>query len=125
MPVTTEKLHDQPIIVSRLQGRFSAREADVLLHQCVDMADGIDGPVYHITDLTDAEISLLDMPVVVNTLRAEVPGSTADPRFINVFIGNARTSRLYADIFRKQISDGLPFFTDVDSALAYIGAQSA
>lgn len=125
MPVTTEKINDQPIIFSRLQGRISATEADTLMNQCVDVATGIDGPVYHITDLTEAEISLLDIPSVVEMLRANVPGSAVDSRFVKMFIGNARTSRLYADIFRKNIRDSLPFFNNMDDALAYISTNHA
>jgi len=127
MPVTVEMLPNEPVIVATLYGRITTTDTADLINICADLTQHTHETIYRITDLTDAEIALPDMMPVINTIAADLPASIVDPRFQSVFVGNARTSRMYADIICRQVfsGDSLPFFRTVDEAKQFIQGQRA
>jgi len=125
MPITVEMLPDEPIIIVTLAGRITTDDTVDFITASADLAQQTGDTIYRITDLTDAEIALPDMLPVITTIAADTPASIRDPRFCGIFVGNARTSRLYTDIIRTQVFNGeeLPFFRTVDEALQFVQGQ--
>lgn len=127
MPVDIQQIPGEPIIQVRMTGHITATDIETIFRECARLTEGVEHKIYRITDITEAEISLTEIMVIANVVRADVAASSTDPRFVPIFVGNAKTSRLYTDILRKQAfnGEGLPFFNSMDAALNHVREDRA
>jgi hypothetical protein len=127
MPVNVQQIPGEPIIQVQMNGQITSKDINTIIRECARLTEGVEHKIYRITDITEAEISLTEILAIANVVRADVPASSTDPRFVPIFVGNAKTSRLYTDILRKQAfnGEGLPFFNTMETALNYVREDRA
>jgi hypothetical protein len=129
MPVTVEKLPDEPIIVCTFYEPASSADYPVLWEKLSQAVEGVDGPIYRITDLSPIKITFGNMVVAIaEEAKSKMPGSAADPRIRSVLIATGTLIEFAAkSITQEQYGAiGVPaLFTTLDEALSYCRSQIA
>lgn len=126
MPVTNQKLVDEPVIVSTYENPFDPRNDIPRAHQEIaGLMQAIEGNVYVIVDVTNLTG---DFNVLVEALALSArgkDGSTADPRRKTVIVGSGALLQLGANAMQQEQygSINTPLFGSYDEALAHVRAQ--
>jgi len=125
MSVTVEKLPDEPIIVATIQGHFDVAIAREIFQKSVELAEGIDGHYYRVTDGRQMDISFGDMMKVVEEASRGEPGSTRDQSVTVVLVGTGEMGKLFANMMKLRQYGGTPtpIFKSMDEALTHIRAD--
>ncbi len=129
MPVTVEKLPNEPIILCTYFEPAGPSDQPVLWEQLATAVGGLDGPIYRITDLSRIKITFGNMAVAIaQEAKDKRPGSAADPRIRSVLVATGTLIELAAkSITQEQYGRiGAPaLFTNLDEALNYCRSQIA
>lgn len=121
MPSTVERLNGEPIIVVTVEGRFDPPTVKDTFRRIAQLLEGMEPPVYRITDVSRMEAHFSDMLAFVREARRGTAGSPTDPRIVSIFVGNHDMIQLAVDMFRQRQFGGLamPIFKSMDDALDY------
>ncbi len=116
----------EPIIIITIQGHLDAQVMQNVYHQAAELARAIEGPVYRVTDLRFMEVTLADMVEIIKEAGRGIPGSTSDPRIVNVFVGKSHMSRFAADMLRLRRFGGVysVLVNTLEDALAYVRVKA-
>jgi hypothetical protein len=127
MPVSVEKLPDEPIIVATVVGHFDVKMARELFQKSAEMAQGIDGHYYRVTDARQMDIGFGEMMKVIEEASRGDPGSTRDRNVSVVLVGTNDMLKLFADMMklRQYGATPTPIFKSMDEALSHIRADRA
>ncbi len=125
MPVTVEKLADFPVVIAVLEGQVNIPTIQEMYRRSAELCEGMDGPIFRITDVREVTTSFAEMLGVIREASKGTPGSTTDPRFHPVFVGNNQWVRLVRDALRQPQFGGvnMPLFTSREEAMVYIMDQ--
>lgn len=123
MPATVEKLPDEPIILVTVNGHFDIEVARGIYAEIARLAKQIEGKIYRITDLRKQTTSFSDTVQVVKEASQKLPGTTSDPRIVNIFVGRDQVSPITLNAMRKQNPDGHGVLDSVEDALQYVRWQ--
>jgi hypothetical protein len=94
MPVKVEKMADEPILVATLEGHVTVQEMREMFIQSAALVEGMEAPIYRITDTRAANANFMDMLGTVREASAGTPGSSTDPRFKPIFLGTNEMVRM-------------------------------
>ena len=126
MPVSVEKLPDEPILMVKLAGLVTREEFASLDVQCRELADTIDGLCYRVADICEMkDMSFSESVVLLADLTdpADVGGSLMDPQLRNFVVAQPGTmSRFSAESLSQEQYGGAvsAVFESIDGALAHI-----
>ncbi len=122
MPVTVEKLADLPVVIAVLEGQVNVPVIQEMYRRSAELCEGIEGPIFRITDVREVTTSFAEMLGVIREASKGTPGSTTDPRFHPVFVGNNQWVRLVRDAMSQPQFGGInmPLFTSREDAMLYI-----
>jgi hypothetical protein len=127
MPVLLTRLPDEPIIVATLHGRMDKHTVRELFDRTRDLAEGISGRLYRISDFTQVELTFADMASALVEARYGGVGATTDPRLRPVMVAPTNRARLFANIMQEPLFGGVsfPVFETVEEALGYARLELA
>ena len=130
MAFTVEKLPDEPIIVITFRNPSNpTQDYGPLLDQVAKLCEGLEGPIYRITDLRQVNFSFSDMVVAIaEEFKSGKPGSAADPRIRTVLAASGELVKLAAESVKQEqygARNDTPMFTSLDEAIAYSRAELA
>jgi len=130
MAFTVEKLPDEPIIIITFRNPSNPTEDyGPLLDQVAKLCEGLEGPIYRITDLRQVNFSFSDMVVsIAEEFKSGRPGSAADPRIKAVLAASGELVKLAAESVKQEqygAQSDTPIFTSLDEAIAYARAELA
>lgn len=127
MPVQITRLDGEPIIHCLVTGKASATDIAVMFARCAELSADIAGRVYRVTEIRDITTSFYDVMLVLRQMSDGRPGSTTDPRFFGVMVGDDEVVRLIAASSQQEQYGrmNVPLFSSVDDALAFIRAKMA
>jgi hypothetical protein len=124
MSITVEKLPNEPIIVVTYGGKLNLEIVSDAFRKSAEIMDRLEGTVYRISDIRQGTGAFSKTMDIIHKIRQSqnVSGSTLDPRLKAVFVGSHILAQMYADILKQSEygSKEIPFFDDIDEALAYI-----
>jgi hypothetical protein len=122
MPITVERLPDQPILVATYTGQITLQDVKGMYEQSGRLAGDISGAVYRISDTREAKTSLLEILRIARVAADDMPGSTSDPRIHVIFVGTNEATRMMVDVLRQPQYVGKQFaiFRSMEEALASI-----
>ena len=127
MPITIERIPDEPIIVANCSGFLTKEDFVGMFTQVNDLMPAMEGTVYRIADYREANTSFMDILKTVQEASKGMPGSTTDPRIQTVWVGTTQWIALARNFFQQQQFGGLqvPAFHDMDTAFAYVKMERA
>lgn len=122
MPVTVERLDDQPIILATFTGEIDVEMVKTMFQRSAEIQSEIGTPIYRITDVREIETSLMNLLSIVREASQNVPGSPLDPNITGMFVGTNKWVRLFQNTLDEQEygSISIPAFSSMDDALAHI-----
>ncbi len=126
MPVTIEKLPDQPVIVITVTEPFDHfKELPAGFRKFQELAASVQGTIYRIIDVTGWRVPF---NAVVDGLAADTRGGAAtDPRVRTVLVGSGEMVELGVKAVKQRQYGGreMALFASMDEALAYVNAELA
>ena len=127
MPVTIEKLPDEPIIVATIIGHFDVGMAREIFQKSADLAQGMVGHYYRVTDARQMDIGFGEMMRVIEEASRGEPGSTRDHSVSVVLVGTNDMLKLFSDMMklRQYGATATPIFKSMEEALSHIRADRA
>ncbi|RMG88752.1 MAG: hypothetical protein D6712_03035 [Chloroflexi bacterium] len=125
MPVTIEKMDGMPVIVATFKGHVDVSMVKYVFNRTAELCEGIEGPIFRISDVSEATSSFVEMLGVIREAGQGGPGSTTDPRIRAVFVGSNQWTRLMRDALQQPQFGGvnMPAFTSMEDAMTYIRHQ--
>jgi len=120
MPVTVERLPDQPIIVLHYEGFLDLETVKSAFVQSAAIATGIEGTVYRIADIRNADSNFVEVVNIVKASRANVQGNATNTKFQVIFVGQNQLAHLYADALKHLGAAPIPVFHTMEDAMHYI-----
>ncbi|MFW5748989.1 MAG: hypothetical protein ACOCYT_05185 [Chloroflexota bacterium] len=122
MPVTIERLPDEPIILATVTGAMSVEDARVIFLRSAEIMEQIDGLAFRITDVRAIETEFAEVISMLKSASKGMPGSTSDPRLRVVMVGTHSLTKMFADAMKQQQFGGIaiPVFERLEDALTYV-----
>jgi hypothetical protein len=127
MPVTVERLPEQPIIVAKFSGHIIADDVREVFTRSLTMITPEDKLIYRVSSLEEADSSFVDAFQSVQAGATEQPGTTKDSRFRVILVGRSRWTQMFVQFMAQKQFGGvvIPCFPTMDKALEYIEAEIA
>jgi hypothetical protein len=127
MPVTVEKRPHEPIIGVTFSGYITTHDIYQAFDRSEELARSIPGRVYRVIDTSAATTRFLDIVMLLaEAAYPGRPGSTADPRWIDVLVSTPEAALLVALPLGQHPYDlNLPVFSAPEAALAHLRAVMA
>lgn len=125
MPVTIERLPEQPIIVVVYTGHVSVGDLLSVFTRSANMVKPDEDLIYRITCVEDTDVDFAEILHFAQTSAFETPGSSTDPRFRVVMVGHDKWTRLFVQFMGKKQFGGitLPCFPTREQAFEYVQAD--
>lgn len=123
MPIRLDRKPNEPILIATMSGDVTREEIQHMFQKSAELAAEIEESVlYRITDMRSAETSFPELLRILQSLAPGQPGSSSDPRFKPVLVGQNHWTKFAADALRQQQFGGveLPIFNSLAEALHYI-----
>ncbi len=120
MPVTVERLPDQPIIVLHYEGFLDLEIVKSAFIQSAKLATEIEGTVYRIADVNNADSNFVEIVKIIKASRANVQGNATDTKFQVIFVGKNQLIHLYTDTLKQLGAAPIPIFHTMDDAMHFI-----
>jgi hypothetical protein len=119
MGVTVELLPGEPILIATIKGEMTVEKAQEVFRRSLELIADIEGPIYRITDVSQATSSFGDMINVLNASGKGREGSTSDPRIRVILVGTSTWVRFFRDAMATAHQGGrsVPVFDNLDDAL--------
>jgi hypothetical protein len=126
MPVTVEKLPDEPIILVTAVGEVNAEIMRDAYKQIAAICETIEGPIYRITDVRKQVTTFAKMMQIVQKAATGEAGTTTDPRIRSVFVGRDYFTLVGRDMYNNPKYGGqyMPVFDTIEAALEAIRSGS-
>ena len=125
MSYTVIKLDGEPIILTYIVGELTpAIYFDITL-KAADLIENVPGTIYRVTDVTRAQISLLNMIEMVVQVLKGWPGTVSDPRVVSLVVAGGGNAALAASHLARIAppSIRLRCFNCLDDALTFARAD--
>jgi hypothetical protein len=125
MSFTIEALPDEPIVLIKVRGQSdSMKDYPQLLSQLGKLLEGREGPIYRISDFSEADnMSFSDLVVALaQEYCGKIPGTAADPRIRVVLVSSNDMLKWGAESAQQEQYGGLdapPIFPTLQEALAF------
>ena len=127
MPVTVERLPNEPIIMARLWGEIDISCISEMYERSVPIIEEVGGTTWRVTDALDVETTFSDVVQILGKIASDTPGATTDPRVKSVLVGTNQWVTFVADSLqqRQYGTLNIPRYETVDEALAFVRSQIA
>jgi len=127
MPVSVEKLPDEPIIVAKLWDKLTSEDIRAVFVRSAALMADIKGNVYRITDFSEADATFPELLKMVSEGAKHAPGTSNDPRVKVCFVGSHAMGKLYVEFLRKQQFGAIqiPMHKSMEIALESVRIQIA
>ena len=120
MSVKVERIVGKPIIVLHYEGFLDLETVKSAFMQSAVFAAEIEGTVYRIADIRNADSNFVEIVNIIKASRANVQGSSIDTKFQVIFVGQNQLAHLYADALKQLGAAPIPFFDTVEDAMKFI-----
>ncbi len=120
MPVTVERIPDQPIIILHYEGFLDLETAKSAFTQSAVIAASIEGKIYRIADVRNADSNFVEIVNIIKASRANVQGNAIDNKFQVIFVGQNQLIHLYADTLKQLGAAPIPIFHTMEDAMHFI-----
>ncbi len=120
MPVIVERLPGQPIIVLHYEGFLDLEIVKSAFIQSAKLAAEIEGTVYRIADVSNADSNFVEIVKIIKASRANVQGNATDTKFQVIFVGQNQLIHLYADALKQLGAAPIPIFHTMEDAMHFI-----
>jgi hypothetical protein len=123
MPIIVNKLPGESIIINTYSGKITAKDIEAAIPDFSAVADGLEPPIYRITDGSESQVSFPDLVMIMPKVTLENnPLSLRDKRFIDlVIVPEKGFARLGAESLRQMHYGGanVRIFDTLEDAIAY------
>ncbi len=123
MPVTVEKYPNEPILLVTVDGHLDAPMVRQLYSQIGELTEGMEAPIYRITDVRKQETTFMEMMGIIKEATKDMPGTTSDPRIFNIFVGRDKMTMIARDVMQRINPNNHPILDEIEEALEYIRWQ--
>jgi hypothetical protein len=125
MGITVERIPGEPILVATLSGDVTADHVRSMFERSAKLAEQIEGRVYRITDLSAIKTKFSDLVEALAQASKGQPGSSSDPRFCAVIVGDNQWSRMYSEGLKQEQYGkyNIPLVSSLEDAMDYIREQ--
>ena len=123
MPVIVERLPDQPIIILHYEGFLDLEIVKSAFIQSAGLAAEIEGTVYRIADVSNADSNFVEIVKIIKASRANVQGNATDTKFQVIFVGQNQLIHLYADALKQLGAAPIPIFHTMEDAMQFINIE--
>lgn len=120
MSVSVELFPDEPILLVTIEGHLDAPMVHELYGQIGELTEGMEAPIYRITDVRKLETSFAEVLGIIKEAMKDSPGTTTDPRIFNIFVGRDKMAMIARDMLRRINPDNHPLLDSIEDALTYI-----
>jgi hypothetical protein len=116
MPITLERLPNEPILVATYTGHITLEDIRGLYRATAELIGDEPGTFHRISDTRGATSDFMEMLKTVQTVTQEMAGSSLDQRIQVTFVGTTSWIRFLREAFAKR---GVltSAFEDLESAL--------
>lgn len=125
MPVTIERVENEPIVISTFTGRIQAEDLAAFFTELEPIIDRMEGPIYLVSYIPFVEYSADDLVALLHLAKARYIEAQSNPTQTILFVGSSALVRIYKDALTRPEFGGvsIPMFDTLDAALAYIREQ--
>ena len=120
MPVKVERLPDQPVIILHYEGFLDLETVKSAFIQSAGLAAEIEGTVYRIADVNNADSNFVEIVKIIKASRANVQGNATDTKFQVIFVGQNQLIHFYTDALKQLGAAPIPIFHTMEDALHYV-----
>ena len=123
MSVTVTRISNEPIFHALFTGTVIEQDLLDMFEQSLEMAQVVPEPhIYRITESRSADIAFTQIMYVLDSMSNGRAGSSTDPRFKPVLVGDDDNMRTIAEATHQEQygNMNLPLFTSFEDALAYV-----
>ncbi|MCU0512877.1 MAG: hypothetical protein MUE40_09935 [Anaerolineae bacterium] len=125
MPVTCEKLPQQPIAIFTYAGQVTAATVAEAIQQNILFAREAGEKMYTVVDVHG--IDPLNFPellrIVGQVSRMVLKPPAEDPARLTIIVGSQQTNKLYLELLKAQGAPPIPVVPTLEDALSLIQAQ--
>lgn len=126
MPCNVTRLTEGPIIVVEVINPFNFEsDMHLMFSQTAEAANAVEGKFFLIYDVRHLLMDFSELVQGIGRQRLGEPGSMTDPRALPIVVANSEVARLGTESMSQPQYGGvkIPFFEDLEAALAYIRTQ--
>lgn len=116
MPIETELLTDDPIILTTIYGDFTAADAREIFRFTANILDDYEGTIYRIHDIRAADMTFPSVIGVIQEARKLEAGSSLDERVQMVMVGYSGMFDIARAAY-TQSGKNIPVFDTVQTAI--------
>lgn len=120
MPVTIERIPDKPIIILHYEGFLDLETVKSAFVQSAVLAAQIDGTVYRIAEVNNADSNFVEVIKIIKASSANVQGNATDTKFQVIFVGQSQLIHLYTDALKQLGAAPIPIFHTMEDALHFV-----
>ena len=129
MPISVKRFPNEPIIMMSVTDPVDfMEELPPAYDQIADLAEGIEGRIYRITDFSQVDNTVGRLINILVRSSKSQKGSITDPemraRTQSILVGTSQFVRMGANILNRQFGIELSIFDTVDEALEYVRRRS-
>lgn len=120
MPVKVERLAGKPIIILHYEGFLDLETVKSAFMQSAVIAKEIEGTVYRIADVRNADSNFVEIVNIIKASRANVQGNATDSKFQVIFVGQNQLIHLYTDALKQLGAAPIPIFHTMEDAIQFV-----
>jgi hypothetical protein len=120
MSVTVERIPDKPIIILHYEGFLDLETVKSAFIQSAALATQIEGTVYRIADVNNADSSFVEIVKIIKASRANVQGNATDNKFQVIFVGQNQLIHFYTDALKQLGAAPIPIFHTMEDAFHFV-----
>lgn len=125
MPITINRIQDEPIIVSTFTGKLKAEDLAAYFFHLQPVLDMMEGHVYLISYIPDVHFNLDDLLEMLHFAKPYYAAAEENPLQTILFVGSSALVHVYQQALAKPEFGGvnIPMFTTLEAAFACIAEQ--
>ena len=120
MPVTVERIPDKPVIILHYEGFLDLEVVKSAFIQSAALATQIEGTVYRIADVNNADSNFVEIVKIIKASRANVQGNATDNKFQVIFVGQNQLIHFYTDALKQLGAAPIPIFHTIEDAFHFV-----
>ena len=120
MPIKTEKLDNQPIIIATYIGHVTAGDVEQMYTETANLLAGTTGKYYRINDVQDSDTTFPEFVKISSSITEDGPYRTGDPNLQAIFVGTNQWIKNVNNLTKKQKNLTLLTFRTFQKAMEYI-----
>src|SRR5450432_2958306 len=124
MPVTVERLPNEPILIATLSGNITGKDFKELYHLSTALIGTEPGMFYRISDVREAVSTFPEMLMAIQVAAQELPSSMTDERIHVTLVGTSTWINFARGVFAKR-GITVTVFEEISTALESISWQIA